>query len=59
MIPLVTELEQEDVNNITMKSDGIEIHSTSSKGGKEEDHRNSFEENLLNTNYPDNSANTM
>ena len=58
-VPLVTEYEQEGLNNITMKSDGIAIHSISPKGGGEEDHGDSFEENLLNTNYPNSSANTM
>ena len=59
MIPLVTVLEQEDINNITMKSDGILIHSINSKGGEEEDHGGLFEENLLNKKYVTNSANIM
>ena len=49
MIPLVMVLKQEDVNNVTMKSDGIDLSSINSKEGEYEEHGNSFQQLFSNT----------
>ena len=58
MIPLVMVLKQEDVNNVTMKSDGIDISFINSKEGEDEEHGNSLHEYFPNAEENKNSANS-
>lgn len=51
-----SEANQEDVNNVTMKSDGIDISFINSKEGEDEEHGNSLHEYFSNAEENKNSA---
>ena len=57
MIPLVTVLEQKDINNITMKSDGKHIPSYNVKGRDENEQGSQFQDYFANIEDNINSVN--